>query len=76
MVIAAAEDDTDVNITVSVLNSTTCSDVTLRFRLQAQEVVRVFCDGDMTGSVVNSNKPVAVIAGNICAQVLLDRLTY
>ncbi|KAL8568846.1 hypothetical protein ACOMHN_053844 [Nucella lapillus] len=77
LVVAAAEDDTLVTVTVRVMEATMCGDVNLKirdsaeihFRLQAQETVRVLCDKDITGSVVTSNKPVAVISGNTCAKV-------
>ena len=77
MAVAAAEDDTEVNVTIRVLEPTTCGNVTLStsdrvqisFRLHAQDVVRVLCKGDITGSVVNSTKPVAVISGNVCVKV-------
>ncbi|XP_076447071.1 uncharacterized protein LOC143284269 [Babylonia areolata] len=77
LVVAAAENDTEVTVTVRVLKATTCGGVVLdttdsaqmHFRLHAQDTVRVLCDGDITGSVVNSSKPVAVISGNSCAKV-------
>ena len=77
LAVAAAENYTEVNITVRVQKTTTCGDVILStndnaqlsFRLHAQEVVRVLCDGDITGSFVSSNKPVAVISGNMCVKV-------
>ena len=76
---AAVEDDTEVIVTIRVLESTTCGNITLttndkaefRFRLHAQDVMRLLCTGDITGSFVNSTKPVAVISGNVCAKVRL-----
>ena len=71
------ENYTQVTITVRVLSPTTCGNRTLyrnnvmelRYNLHALEVVRLACDGDLTGSYVKSNKPVAVISGNTCTQV-------
>ncbi|XP_070197064.1 uncharacterized protein [Littorina saxatilis] len=81
LAVAAAENDTEVTVTVRVMKTTTCGNVTLRtnaqtqltFLLHAQEVVRVVCDGDVTGSYVTSTKPVAVVSGNVCSQVPLHR---
>ncbi|XP_067661592.1 uncharacterized protein [Haliotis asinina] len=73
VIIAATENDTIVNVTLSTTancNSTRMmqGDI-LAFRLQMRDVVRVYCDRDITGTLIKANKPVAVLSGNPLTQV-------
>ncbi|XP_059152843.1 uncharacterized protein LOC131938722 [Physella acuta] len=77
IVIVAAEDDTTVTILFNVLTSTRClgkktsfdRQHTMRSDLGREDVLRVFCEDDLTGSIIKSSKPVAVISGTPCAAI-------
>ncbi|XP_025085634.1 IgGFc-binding protein-like isoform X2 [Pomacea canaliculata] len=76
--VAAVENNTDITVTLRLgVAQATCGDrlvkegTQLTFKLQAQEVISISCDGsDFTGTVITSSKPVAVVSGNTCVQVI------
>ncbi|KAK7476929.1 hypothetical protein BaRGS_00031788, partial [Batillaria attramentaria] len=75
--VAAVQDGTEVMVSIRVRTTTICGTRTLlrqdsasfTFQLKAREVMLIVCDNDVTGSIVHSNKPVAVVSGNACTQV-------
>ncbi len=75
--IVGAHDDTQITITPSNKAGSREKDIPYQIILQQGETYRLVADGvngDLTGSLVVSNKPVAFFSGHECTQVPAGRL--
>lgn len=76
--IVATEDDTSIDILpkVDILGGDGIQagprDVVTSYRLKRGEVLQLTQDNDLTGSVIDTNKPVGMFGGNSCMNVPSD----
>ncbi|HXH18947.1 MAG TPA: PKD domain-containing protein, partial [Chitinophagales bacterium] len=69
MLIAGTEAGTIVTITLSVNHFAHAAGVPYTIALDSGQVYQLKADGDLSGTLVQSNKPVAVFGGNYCVEI-------